>query len=97
MIIILKSYAREIDEINARIYTDVNNGVYKSGFATTQTAYEEAVTPLFETLDWIEDKLSTRRYLTGDKITEADWRLFTTLVPFRSRLCRAFQMQYPAH
>jgi putative glutathione S-transferase len=72
----------EIDEINARVYDTVNNGVYKSGFATTQEAYEAAVYPLFDSLDWLEDLLSTRRYLAGDRITEADWRLFTTLVRF---------------
>jgi putative glutathione S-transferase len=72
----------EIDEINARIYSNVNNGVYKAGFATSQSAYEEAVGPLFETLDWLEERLSTRRYLLGDVLTEADWRLFTTLVRF---------------
>ena len=72
----------EIDQINARIYTNVNNGVYKSGFATTQEAYEEAVYPLFETLDWLEQRLSGRRYLLGDVLTEADWRLFTTLIRF---------------
>ncbi|MFC3095482.1 glutathione S-transferase family protein [Alteromonas sediminis] len=74
--------ANEIDELNERIYHDVNNGVYKSGFATTQAAYEEAVIPLFETLDWLEARLSSRRYLTGNTVTEADWRLFTTLVRF---------------
>jgi putative glutathione S-transferase len=72
----------EIDEINARIYSNVNNGVYKAGFATTQEAYEEAVFPLFETLDWLEQRFSQRRYLMGDRLTEADWRLFTTLVRF---------------
>ncbi len=72
----------EIDEINARIYSNVNNGVYKAGFATTQEAYEEAVFPLFETLDWLEQRLSQQRYLMGDRLTEADWRLFTTLVRF---------------
>jgi putative glutathione S-transferase len=72
----------EIDEINARVYSTVNNGVYKSGFATTQEAYEEAVEPLFESLEWLDDRLSTRRYLTGDRITETDWRLFTTLLRF---------------
>jgi putative glutathione S-transferase len=73
---------KEIDEINERIYDDVNNGVYKAGFATSQSAYEEAVVPLFETLDWLEDRLSRGRYLFGDRLTEADWRLFTTLVRF---------------
>lgn len=72
----------EIDALNERIYATVNNGVYKSGFATTQVAYEEAVQPLFETLDWLEERLATRRFLTGDAITEADWRLFTTLIRF---------------
>lgn len=72
----------EIDELNERIYHTVNNGVYKAGFASTQEAYEEAVAPLFETLDWLDERLSIQRYLTGSAITEADWRLFTTLVRF---------------
>ncbi len=72
----------EIDKVNARVYHDVNNGVYKSGFATTQLAYEEAVIKLFDTLDWLEGRLSRQRYLVGNQITEADWRLFTTLVRF---------------
>ena len=72
----------EIDVLNARIYSTVNNGVYKAGFATTQAAYEEAVRPLFESLDWLEAILAQQRYLTGSAITEADWRLFTTLVRF---------------
>ncbi|WP_044561437.1 glutathione S-transferase family protein [Azospirillum sp. B4] len=72
----------EIDALNARIYDTVNNGVYKAGFATTQAAYEEAITPLFETLDWLDDRLATRRFLTGDHVTEADIRLFTTLARF---------------
>jgi len=72
----------EIDALNARIYSTVNNGVYRAGFATTQEAYEEAVTELFETLEWLEVHLASRRYLTGAAITEADWRLFTTLVRF---------------
>ena len=72
----------QIDPVNDRIYHTVNNGVYKAGFATTQAAYEEAVMPLFETLDWIEGILADSRYLVGDRITEADWRLFTTLVRF---------------
>ena len=72
----------EIDALNDRIYDTVNNGVYKSGFATTQEAYEEAVVPLFDTLDELEARLSKSRYLTGNTITEADWRLFTTLVRF---------------
>ena len=72
----------EIDTINDRVYHTVNNGVYRSGFATTQDAYEEAVGPLFESLDWLEDRLSGQRYLTGGTITEADWRLVTTLFRF---------------
>jgi len=72
----------QIDVVNERIYHTVNNGVYKCGFATTQEAYEEAFSPLFETLDWIEDILSKQAFLVGDQITEADWRLFTTLVRF---------------
>lgn len=74
----------EIDEINARVYRTVNNGVYKSGFATTQAAYERHVFPLFETLDWLEERLSNRRYLLGERLTEADIRLFTTLLRFDS-------------
>jgi len=72
----------EINEVNERIYHSVNNGVYKSGFATTTEAYQEAVTALFDSLDWLEERLSNQRYLVGDQITEADWRLFTTLVRF---------------
>ncbi len=72
----------EIDEVNARVYDTLNNGVYKAGFATTQGAYEEALTPLFDTLDWLEARLATRRFLLGDQLTEADIRLFTTLVRF---------------
>lgn len=72
----------ETDSLNERIYATVNNGVYQCGFATTQAAYQEAVTPLFDTLDWLEDRLRSKRYLTGDQITEADWRLFTTLNRF---------------
>jgi putative glutathione S-transferase len=72
----------QIDALNERVYATVNNGVYKAGFATAQDAYEEAVTPLFATLDWLEERLERRRFLTGDAITEADWRLFTTLIRF---------------
>ncbi|WP_429911896.1 glutathione S-transferase family protein [Glycocaulis sp.] len=73
----------EIDALNARIYDTVNNGVYKSGFATSTGAYEEAVTTLFESLDWLESLLSDgREYLCRDTLTEADWRLYTTLVRF---------------
>ncbi len=72
----------EIDTLNRRIYDTVNHGVYKAGFATTQRAYEEAVLPLFDTLDWLEARLAQQRYLAGGRPTEADWRLFTTLVRF---------------
>ena len=72
----------KIDVINVRIYETLNNGVYMCGFASTQAAYDAAVGPLFDTLDWIENILTTNRYLTGSRITEADWRLFTTLVRF---------------
>jgi putative glutathione S-transferase len=72
----------EIDALNERIYGSVNNGVYRAGFAASQEAYEEAVWPLFETLDWLDARLATQRYLCGARLTEADWRLFTTLVRF---------------
>lgn len=72
----------EIDELNGWIYDTVNNGVYKSGFATSQPAYDEAVTALFSSLDRLEQILGQRRYLTGDRLTEADLRLWTTLVRF---------------
>ncbi len=72
----------EIDAINARVYDTVNNGVYKAGFASTQAAYDESFAALFDTLDWLDVRLGERRYLMGDAITEADWRLFVTLVRF---------------
>jgi putative glutathione S-transferase len=72
----------EIDALNARIYATVNNGVYRAGFATTQEAYEEAFRALFETLDMLEARLARQRFLCGDRLTEADWRLFTTLIRF---------------
>lgn len=72
----------EIETVNKRIYDTLNNGVYKAGFATTQVAYQKAVIPLFETLDWLEQRLSRSRYLMGSTVTEADWRLFTTLLRF---------------
>ena len=77
-----KALRHEIDDINTLIYENINNGVYRCGFATTQEAYENAYDKLFSALDKVEDRLSTSRYLVGDKITEADWRLFTTLVRF---------------
>jgi len=72
----------EIDAINEQVYARVNNGVYRAGFARSQKAYERAYEELFETLDALEARLATQRYLAGDRITEADWRLFTTLVRF---------------
>lgn len=72
----------EIDAINELVYPAVNNGVYRAGFATSQEAYEEAFAELFAALDRLEQRLSRRRYLVGDRLTEADWRLFTTLIRF---------------
>jgi putative glutathione S-transferase len=71
-----------IDKVNAVVYEDVNNGVYKAGFAASQQAYEAAVVPLFQRLDWLDERLGGQRYLAGDQVTEADIRLFTTLVRF---------------
>lgn len=75
-------HRKQIDEINNRIYDTVNNGVYRAGFATTQAAYEEAFNDLFDSLDYIENILTKQRYLLGQFQTEADWRLFTTLIRF---------------
>ena len=75
---------QDIDTINDYVYDRVNNGVYKCGFATQQTAYEEAFEELFEALDKLEERLATQSYLVGETLTEADWRLFTTLVRFDS-------------
>ena len=72
----------KIDTVNDRIYETINNGVYQAGFATTQQAYEEAFHSLFDSLDWVEGLLTQQRYLVGDQLTEADWRLFTTLIRF---------------
>ncbi len=77
-----QSLQAQIEEINAYVYNKINNGVYKAGFATTQSAYEESAVALFEALDRIEELLREQRYLTGGRLTEADWRLFTTLVRF---------------
>jgi putative glutathione S-transferase len=77
-----RAHRAEIDAINERVYHQVNNGVYRAGFATTQPAYDDAVADVFSGLDWLEERLRTRRYLVGDAPTEADWRLFTTLVRF---------------
>ena len=73
---------QQIDRINTRVYESVNNGVYRAGFANAQAAYERAVKAVFETLDELEHTLGLNRYLTGERITEADWRLFTTLIRF---------------
>jgi len=77
-----KALRQEIDRVNERVYDAINNGVYKTGFATTQETYEEAYDALFSALDWVEERLSRQRYLVDGQITEADWRLFTTLVRF---------------
>jgi glutathionyl-hydroquinone reductase len=77
-----KALRAEIDEINAYVYDRVNNGVYKAGFATEQAVYEEAFDRLFEALDTLEERLGRQRWLVGNRQTEADWRLFTTLVRF---------------
>ncbi|MEP1448859.1 MAG: glutathione S-transferase family protein [Paraglaciecola sp.] len=71
-----------INTVNKRVYDSINNGVYLCGFATTQVAYEKAFNALFASLDWVEGILSEQRYLTGAQLTEADWRLFTTLIRF---------------
>jgi glutathionyl-hydroquinone reductase len=77
-----KELRPEIEELNTRIYDTLNNGVYRAGFATTQEAYEEAVLPLFDTLDFLEERLALNRFLLGDQLTLADIRLFTTLIRF---------------
>ncbi|HEY7968157.1 MAG TPA: glutathione S-transferase family protein [Solirubrobacteraceae bacterium] len=74
--------AAEIDAVNERVYETLNNGVYRCGFARSQAAYEASFVPLFETLDWLEERLGQSRYLFGEELTEADWRLFPTLVRF---------------
>lgn len=73
---------QQIDTINDRVYDSINNGVYRAGFATTQQAYEAAYYRLFDALDWVEETLTRQRYLAGSVLTEADWRLFTTLIRF---------------
>ncbi|MYL27736.1 MULTISPECIES: glutathione S-transferase family protein [Halomonadaceae] len=72
----------EIDAVNERVYNSVNNGVYRAGFATAQDKYEQAFTEVFDALDWLDGLLAEQRYLVGNRLTEADWRLFTTLVRF---------------
>lgn len=75
-------FRAQIDAINERVYDSINNGVYRAGFATSQQAYEEAYHKLFDALDWVEQTLTRKRYLVGAILTEADWRLFTTLIRF---------------
>lgn len=77
-----KALRAAINDLNNRIYKSINNGVYRAGFATTQSSYEQAFYELFDALDWVEGILSRQRYLAGAEITEADWRLFTTLIRF---------------
>jgi glutathionyl-hydroquinone reductase len=77
-----EALAAEIDQVNERVYETVNNGVYRAGFATSQSAYETAARELFETLDWLEKRLQRQRYLVGEIFTEADWHLFPTLIRF---------------
>ena len=77
-----KELQSEIDEVNHRVYNSINNGVYKAGFATSEESYLAAYDELFASLDWVEDRLGRQRYLVGDVLTEADWRLFTTLIRF---------------
>ena len=81
-----------IDEINARVYSDINNGVYKSGFATTQDAYDEAVHALFDALDWVEGILAENRYLTGDRINRGRLAALYHAGALRFRLSPAFQV-----
>jgi putative glutathione S-transferase len=97
-----ESMRDQIDELNDRIYDTINNGVYRAGFATSQKAYREAFHSLFEALDWVENILVQQRYLAGDHVSEADWRLFTTLIRFDAVYvghfkCNLRQLaQYPA-
>ncbi|MCG9732451.1 glutathione S-transferase family protein [Pseudoalteromonas shioyasakiensis] len=86
-----QSLRSEIDEVNEFVYHNINNGVYRAGFATTQEAYTEAFDDLFAALDKIEQRLTANRYLVGDTLTEADWRLFTTLIRFDSVYVGHFQ------
>lgn len=79
-----KNLQKEIEPINKRIYETLNNGVYRAGFATSQSSYDEAVAKLFDTMEWLEEILSNNRFLLGDRVTEADWRLFPTLARFDS-------------
>ncbi|MDO5656826.1 MAG: glutathione S-transferase family protein [Paracoccus sp. (in: a-proteobacteria)] len=97
-----KDLRSEIEAVNDRIYDGFNNGVYRAGFATSQDAYDEGARAVFETLDWLEDRLSSLRYLCGDRLTEADWRTFTTALRFdpvyhtHFKCNRAWLREYPA-
>ncbi|MBP8931530.1 MAG: glutathione S-transferase family protein [Paracoccus sp.] len=96
-----KDLLPQIDAMNEQLYSTVNNGVYKAGFATSQAGYDEAIGPLFQTLDWLEEHLAENRYLCGAQVSEADWRLFTTLVRFdpvyhtHFKCNRAWLREYP--
>ena len=91
----------QIDALNERIYSAFNNGVYRAGFASTQEAYDAAVGPVFQTMQWADERLSRSRYLTGERLTEADWRLFTSAVRFDTvyhthfKCNRAWIREYP--
>lgn len=89
-----ESLRADIDEINALVYDKINNGVYKAGFATTQEAYEQAVNELFDALEQVERRLLKQRYLAGNTLTEADWRLFTTLLRFDPVYYSHFKCNY---
>ncbi|MCZ6678063.1 MAG: glutathione S-transferase C-terminal domain-containing protein, partial [Candidatus Poribacteria bacterium] len=97
-----ESLRDQVDELNDRIYDSINNGVYRAGFATSQIAYEKAFHSLFDALDWVESILVRQRYLAGAQVSEADWRLFTTLIRFDAVYvghfkCNLRQLaQYPA-
>ena len=90
-----KELREEIDALNARIYDTVNNGVYKAGFATTQAAYEEAVTPLFETLDWLEERLAQSRFLCDDVADRGGHPAVHHAGALRCGLSRPLQVQHP--
>ncbi|MFT6266859.1 MAG: putative glutathione S-transferase [Oleiphilaceae bacterium] len=89
-----ESLRGDIDSLNDRIYDTINNGVYRAGFATSQDAYDKAFHVLFDSLDWVESILSRQRYLVGDQLTEADWRLFTTLIRFDAVYVGHFKCNY---
>ena len=96
-----EAHRADIDEVNELVYNNINNGVYQAGFSKSQEAYEEAYDNLFDTFDTLEERLSTQRYLCGDRITEADWRAFPTLFRFDTIYHYAFKCnkkhlyQYP--